>query len=145
MGAVADSSRSGAAPSLLEVPMATDALLELPPDQASPRKARAFIAAALHEWGCDGVADIATLLVSELVTNAVQHTRSTAVLTARYDEDGQVEVRVRDDGESLPQLKQTGPDDESGRGLMLVNALADRWGVEVMPFGGKTVYFAFDC
>jgi anti-sigma regulatory factor (Ser/Thr protein kinase) len=68
-------------------------LLELPPDLASPRKARAFIATTLHEWGCDEVSDKATFLVSEVVTNVVKHTQSQAVLSARYEDD-RVEVRV---------------------------------------------------
>ena len=86
--------------------------------------------------------DVAALLVSEVVTNAVRQSR--AVLSARYD-DGRLEVRVRDKSDSLPTLQQTDPEGETGRGLMLVNALADQWGVEPFPDGGKSVYFALDC
>jgi anti-sigma regulatory factor (Ser/Thr protein kinase) len=123
---------------------AAEALLELAPDPTSARKARAFIALVLQEWGCGEVEDRATLLVSEVVTNAVKHTRSKALLSARYD-DGSVEVRVKDDDDSLPTRKQADADAESGRGLMLVSALADHWGVEPLADGGKSVYFALDC
>jgi anti-sigma regulatory factor (Ser/Thr protein kinase) len=99
---------------------------------------------ALHEWDCDQVEDRAELLVSELVTNAVTHTQSHALLRARFD-GGRVEVRVEDREDSLPLHRQAEPEDESGRGLMLVSALADHWGVEPLPDGGKVVYFAFDC
>ena len=124
--------------------MSAEAVLELAPDPTSPRRARAFIAMTLQEWGCDRVQDVAALLVDEVVTNAVNHVQATAVLRARY-QDGRVEVRVEDKSDALPMLKQADPDEESGRGLMLVSALADRWGVEPLADGGKAVYFAFQC
>jgi anti-sigma regulatory factor (Ser/Thr protein kinase) len=99
-------------------------------------KARAFIAMTLREWGCDGVEDLAALLVSEVVTNAVNHIQLTAVLSARYEE-GRVEVRVRDRSDSLPTLQQPDPEGETGRGWMLVSALADHWGVEPLAGGGS--------
>jgi signal transduction histidine kinase len=85
-----------------------EALLELASDPTSPMRARAFIAMTLREWGCDRVEDVAALLVSEIVTNAVKHVQATALLSARYDE-GRVEVRVRDDSDSLPTLQQFDP------------------------------------
>jgi anti-sigma regulatory factor (Ser/Thr protein kinase) len=121
-----------------------EALLELAPELTSPKKARVFISAAFRQWGCDQVEDRAELLVSELVTNAIEHMRSYALLSARRD-DGRVEVRVEDDGDSLPTLSEPAPEHERGRGLMLVNLLADHWGVELLPDGRKVVYFAFDC
>jgi anti-sigma regulatory factor (Ser/Thr protein kinase) len=123
---------------------AAEAVLELAPDPTSPMKARAFVGITLHEWGCDCVEAVAALLVSEVVTNAVKHVRSAAVLSARYEE-GRVEVRVRDESDALPMLQQTDPEGETGRGLMLVNALADQWGVEPLSGGGKSVYFVLDC
>ena len=105
-------------------------------------KARAFIAMTLHEWGCDAVEEVAVLLVSEIVTNALR--QSAAELSARYDEGG-LEVRVRDESDSMPTLPQGDPEGETGRGLMLVNALADHWGVEPDAGGGKSVYFILHC
>lgn len=123
---------------------AAEARLELAPDVTSPRRARLFLSIALHEWGCDRVEDVATLLVSELLTNAFECVHATALLSASYDA-GRVEVRVRDESESLPTLRQPAAGEESGRGLMLVNALADHWGIEPLAAGGKSVYFALDC
>jgi anti-sigma regulatory factor (Ser/Thr protein kinase) len=123
---------------------AAEAVLELAPDPTSPRRARAFIAMTLHEWGCDRVEGVAALLVSEVVTNAVQHGQSNAVLSARY-EAGRLEVRVQDKSDSLPILGRVEPEGATGRGLILVNALSDRWGVEPLASGGKSVYFAVNC
>lgn len=123
---------------------AAEASLELVPDPTSPRKARRFIATTLREWGCEQVVDVAKLLVTEVVTNAVRYVHSRAVLSARYDGD-RLEVRVRDESDTVPTLRPVDPEDQSGRGLMLVNALADQWGVEPSAHGGKTVYFALDC
>jgi anti-sigma regulatory factor (Ser/Thr protein kinase) len=124
--------------------MTAEALLELPPHPASAPMARAFVSRALHEWGCDQVDGRAAVAVSEVVTNAVRHTHSTARLLARYDGE-RVEVRVEDDDDSLPLIQQPEPDAEAGRGLTVVAALADHWGVEPLPEGGKVVYVAFDC
>jgi anti-sigma regulatory factor (Ser/Thr protein kinase) len=123
---------------------AAEAMLELAPDPTSPMKARVFLAMTLHEWGCDDVGDVAALLVSEVVTNAVEHVQSTALLTASYDQ-GRVEVRVQDESDALPLLQRSDPEAEAGRGLMLLNALADQWGIEPLAGGGKSVYFALDC
>jgi anti-sigma regulatory factor (Ser/Thr protein kinase) len=111
-------------------------------DPSSPRRARLFISTTLHDWGCDEVEAVAALLVSEIVTNAVR--RSTALLSVRYEE-GRLDVRVHDESDSLPTLQHTDPEGEAGRGLMLVNALADQWGVEPLRDGGKSVYFRLAC
>lgn len=115
---------------------AEQAVLELAPDGTSPRRARMFIAKTLREWDGAELEDVAALLVSEVVTNAVTHVRSPAVLSARYG-DGRVEVRVEDRSDVLPKVRHTGPDDESGRGLMLVDALADHLGRRVVGRWGK--------
>jgi DNA-binding NarL/FixJ family response regulator len=91
-------------------------------DRSSPRAARHFVTEALRSWQLDGLADTVTLLVSELVTNAVVHA------------DSDVEVLVR-------LTADAAVDDTSGRGLALVEAMARRWGVDRRPGGGKTVWF----
>ena len=48
---------------------------------------------------------------------------------------------VSDHGELPPEPRMAGPDAESGRGLFIVEYLADRWGHEAVPTGGKTVWF----
>ena len=117
-----------------------EASLGLPPEPGSARRARQFIrdfclAAALD----DDVCEKAALLVSELVTNAVIHGRTRATLTAQRP-DGCLRVAVHDLNAQLPGMPPTDADAESGRGIRIVAAVADRWGAE--PDGhGKTVWF----
>ncbi|WP_424211195.1 ATP-binding protein [Streptomyces sp. BI20] len=86
-------------------------------------------------------ADVAELLTTELVTNALVHTDEGAGVTARIDPDG-LRVEVRDRMPHLPRpLVPSADDGTHGRGLVLVEALADAWGVEPQAGGGKVVWF----
>lgn len=85
------------------------------------------------------VCERAALLVSELATNAVKHARSAFSVSVRLG-GGPVRVSVRDFGEGEPTERRPAPDQTSGRGLMIVGALADQWGVEDHA-RGKTVWF----
>ena len=101
----------------------------------------------LDSWEIDDEG-VTTLLVSELVTNAVKHARATSTLTLAVAE-GMVEVGVTDGGSPrlvIPAQRDvtargsTRVISESGRGLMIVEALAAEWGVT--PAGrGKQVWF----
>ena len=115
--------------------------LRVPRGLTAPLLARTFVADLLHTWGCDQLEDRVLLAVSEVITNAVLHAHSAAVLQARYDGDT-LEVRIRDNDDALPTPRQPTANDESGRGLRVVAAIADRWGVE--PRGdGKAVWCEF--
>lgn len=87
------------------------------------------------------------LMASELVTNVIQHTRSSnAMITLRLDPTS-VTVTVTDEADQLPRLCDEGTGlDRSGRGLRIVDALSAEWGVESVRQGGKRVWFmlAFD-
>ncbi|MFI2206842.1 ATP-binding protein [Streptomyces sp. NPDC020192] len=103
-------------------------------------EARRELRELLRHWGRPGRSEIAELLTSELVTNALVHTDDDAVLTAVV-EPGGLRVEVRDFMARRPELRapDTG-DDTHGRGLVLVQSLADAWGVR--PHGvGKSVWF----
>ncbi|MCT4352250.1 ATP-binding protein [Streptomyces sp. Je 1-79] len=94
----------------------------------------------LRTWGGPGASDVAELLTSELVTNALIHTDHGAVITATVVPDG-LRVEVRDFVAGLPEPRAPIADDgTSGRGLVLVQALADSWGVEKHGVG-KVVWF----
>ncbi|HEY6746927.1 MAG TPA: ATP-binding protein, partial [Mycobacteriales bacterium] len=83
----------------------------------------------------------AALLTTELVSNAIRHTRDELVVSVRVAA-GRLRVGVADSSHRRPQLVQVGQRDTSGRGLHLVDALADRWGVDPDERGlGKTVWF----
>ncbi len=111
----------------------------LPIGAASPGAARRFTRSTLSAWDLDAHGDVAELLVSELVTNAINHGRTTCLLELTATPTV-LRAAVADDGDGAPQLRYAGPEDESGRGLAIVEALASRWGVEPTS-SGKVVWF----
>jgi anti-sigma regulatory factor (Ser/Thr protein kinase) len=120
------------------------ATVALPAERTSARQARKFIRefCVAAELG-DDVCEKAALLVSELVTNAVIHGRSRATLVAARP-TGHLHVAVLDHDIRLPEGPKTvAPDSEHGRGLRIVAAVADRWGVEGTD-EGKAVWFELD-
>jgi anti-sigma regulatory factor (Ser/Thr protein kinase) len=127
-----------------EEDLAVSASLRLPRVPESARAARRFIAefciaSQLSEDDCH----TAALLTSELVTNAVRYGGSRATLEARRP-GGVLRISVEDDNPELPEEGLSPPyRAESGRGIMLVDALAARWGVEKHS-GGKAVWFELD-
>ena len=84
--------------------------------------------------------DRVLLLTSELVTNAILHARTPLRLTVGL-ESGQVVVRVYDSVRVLPRRRAYRTDAGTGRGMHLVEALADEWGV-LESSSGKCVWFA---
>ncbi|WRZ89813.1 ATP-binding protein [Streptomyces sp. NBC_01007] len=94
----------------------------------------------LRHWGKPGRSEIAELLTSELVTNALIHTDDDALLTATIGPRG-LRVEVRDFVARRPRLCVPNADDGThGRGLVLVQSLADAWGVRAHGVG-KAVWF----
>jgi anti-sigma regulatory factor (Ser/Thr protein kinase) len=117
-----------------------EASTQFPTDPASVGAARAFVAEILEEWG-DGVyvLETAVLLTSELVTNAILHARS-PVTVAVSSRNGSVRIGVNGDSEQVP-IRQVGSDAlGGGRGLHVVEALADRWGTTAGE-SGRAVWF----
>ena len=114
--------------------------LSLPMTTGAPARARAFLAHATCTAHHAGVLASAQLLVSELVTNAVRHGAAPVTVQVECDTTAGVVVRVHDEGPAHPRLVRAGARDEGGRGLALVDAVSDDWGVE--PTGrGKAVWF----
>lgn len=113
-------------------------------DPRSVRRARSFVAAALEAWDIDDVHEVALLLTSEVVTNAVVHARSAFRLALELDEANlMVEVTDRSSAEPVPLPDPGLGSDEAfhGRGLRLVEALAGSWGWRRTDAGGKVVWF----
>ncbi|MER7839035.1 ATP-binding protein [Streptomyces sp. NPDC096040] len=106
-------------------------------------EARRELRELLRHWGKPGRSEIAELLTSELVTNALLHTDREAVLTAVVG-PSQLRVEVRDFVGRRPRVcaPDTG-DGTHGRGLVLVDSLADAWGVQAHEVG-KSVWFELD-
>lgn len=114
-------------------------------DPSSARLARRFIAdfCSAARLGED-VCQVAALLTSELVTNAIRYGGSRAVLEAQMP-GGVLRVTVADENPDLPEVGDAPPlTAEGGRGVLLVSTLAARWGVEKLPTGGKAVWFELD-
>lgn len=94
-----------------------------------------------------GVTEAATQVVAELAANAATHGRvaGRSFRLALVTHDGVLRIEVADTrGENLPRLQPAFPPSDSGRGLLLVEALADRWGVEPGPVPRKTVWAELD-
>jgi anti-sigma regulatory factor (Ser/Thr protein kinase) len=104
--------------------------VELVGRPASVRKARVFTGDVLAEAGVEAsVIELAVLMVSELVTNAVAHTRGMICLTVHADTHW-VRIEVEDDGRGRLMLRPAKRDQLDGRGLMVVDKLATDWGIE---------------
>ncbi len=96
---------------------ARDALLHLPPEAL----------------------EVCELMVSELATNCVRHSRTAfeVVIARRADE---VRIEVSDRAAGRPTVRSPKPEDPSGRGLRIVDMLSDDWGVDYHAGLGKTVW-----
>jgi two-component sensor histidine kinase len=117
-----------------------DVVAELSSVAESVPRARAMV----REAGADlprHVVEDAELLVSEIVSNAVQHGGPDVRLTLLVD-DSTLTVQVYDGGSGLPVVRNTGPEVPSGRGLRMVQSVSSAWGIEVEDGRpGKTVWF----
>src|SRR5205823_1745924 len=109
-------------------PMEREAALALDPLPASVPAARRFVGDTLERWACHDAVPVATLLVSEIITNAILHAGSNAYLRIRHAGDT-IRVEVHDATRQLPTPRPPQGYAESGRGLLLVKALAFGWGV----------------
>lgn len=102
--------------------------------------ARRFIRETLSGQDAD-VIDAAELMTSELTSNCVRHAGTGFEVSVRTRGEGEeIRVEVRDNGGGQPRALSPGPEEPSGRGLMIVQALSESWGVE-RGDGGKTVWF----
>ncbi|WP_395513688.1 SpoIIE family protein phosphatase [Streptomyces racemochromogenes] len=115
-----------------------------PGDPEALVAARHMIGAAVRAWGARSRADEIELVADELIVNALMHTDGPAIVTLRVLSGPQrrLRVEVEDRSSALPRRRDAGDAGVSGRGLMLVDRLADVWGVE--PRGsGKCVWCEF--
>lgn len=112
----------------------------LGPDAGSPEAARRLVRRVLAACPPELV-EAASLVVSELVTNAVLHARTAIGVAIQVLEGGGVRLEVSDDSPALPRQRRYSQDSSTGRGLVLVEALSGRWGVARWEDAtGKTVW-----
>jgi anti-sigma regulatory factor (Ser/Thr protein kinase) len=106
-----------------------DLLLEVfDADVAAVGNARGAVEEQLVAAGMEEFVDAARLVVDELVWNVVIHAGTKAVVRVATQERGGVTIDVADWGPGEPTLREPGPEDLTGRGLMIVNELSDAWG-----------------
>ncbi|MDQ0845218.1 MULTISPECIES: ATP-binding protein [unclassified Streptomyces] len=120
----------------------TEAEVRLPSRPESAATARRLTqCVVLRQWALPAqTGEYAVLLVSELVGNAVRHTGARVFGLRMLRRRGWIRIEVRDPSRGLPCLMPVAEMDTSGRGLFLVDKLADRWGVDLLP-RGKTTWF----
>lgn len=115
-------------------------VVHLPADPLSAATARRAVREVLSEAQGEHWRDAAELAVSELVTNAVLHAHSAVELTIACG-GSELHVSVKDESSSLPSQRSYGESATTGRGLAMVAAVTDAFGVTVLGDGGKAVWF----
>lgn len=105
---------------------------ELAAHPGSPAQARRLTRTRLTGWSvCEDTCDTAALVVSELVTNAIMHTASRHIVCELQDGGELVRIAVRDEGRAPGQPRANTrhrPEEEHGRGLLLVDTVCHAWG-----------------
>ncbi len=101
----------------------------------SARSARHLVQEKLTEWGRLDLLEEARLIVSELVGNAARHTGCTRLCVALGLDGDRLRLAVRDSSRTLPVVITSGVTETSGRGMGLVDSIANRWGVDEASFG----------
>ncbi|WP_409235318.1 ATP-binding protein [Streptomyces sp. PA5.6] len=129
-----------------------EASVTLPSDPASVPAARKYVSRVLAEWGLPGdaeVADTIRLIVSELATNAVQHTLGqspTFTVDIELDRDEHLRIGVTDSHPRYPKRLPAAVQQDNGRGMVIIRWLTAECGgrLSVSPTdeGGKTVWIA---
>jgi CheY-like chemotaxis protein/anti-sigma regulatory factor (Ser/Thr protein kinase) len=115
------------------------AAVDLGPHPADVPVARRFLEEQCRRWDCGEILDDASIVVTELVTNAFVHAGTRCELRAGLT-DRALRLQVTDYGPGMPNPRMADGRAEGGRGLMLVSALCVAWGVEGLPGGGKVVW-----
>ncbi len=115
-------------------------MLELSPTTESVPAARRFVRDLMIDSDTVADLDTASLLVTEIVTNAILHAMAPMTLRVEVSADV-VRIEVRDGSQLPPRVHAFSPTAATGRGLRLLESLAVRWGVRPEPGGGKVVWF----
>ncbi|CAM5392985.1 ATP-binding protein [Streptomyces aurantiogriseus] len=129
-------------PSTLASPAPTQYRLTLTAGTHSAHHIRSIARSLLEDWDLETLTDAVELAVTELIANVVRHVpdRRCTVLMLKQRAGVRVEVKYGH-GQLLPAPAESQLESESGRGLFLLDAVVDKWGVSPASGGGKTVWF----
>lgn len=117
--------------------------IALPQSAQSARLARTAVRGAFARWGLtdEDLRHAALLVVSELVTNALRHGGGAEMQLELRLTPGHLRIGVRDTAtEALPAARSAEDDEETGRGLAIIDGVSDQWGVEHLGARGKRVW-----
>ena len=117
--------------------------VRLPAEPATASEARDHVRAVLAAWDVPVDADIAVLLASDMVTNAILHQVDGTITLVLTSSPGQLRMDVYGTPVHLPPYGPLPYEVANGRGLALVKTLADQWGWYVTPMG-RAVYFTLE-
>ena len=113
--------------------------LQLAPALTSPKHARVWAAEVLIDWDLTSWLDDVQSLITELVANAVLHARTTMMVRLSC-QDAQLRIAVIDTSPTMPRVDLDALSvHTTGRGLLLIDELADEWGIDPVG-GGKSVW-----
>ncbi|MFF5690561.1 ATP-binding protein [Streptomyces albidoflavus] len=100
--------------------------------------ARRLVRTSCCAWGLHTLAADGAVIITELVANSVRHARRESIrVTVERPGECRVRLGVVDFSKARPVRGTAGPEDEAGRGLVLVEALAAEWGTELLPWGKR--------
>ncbi|MFB7594436.1 ATP-binding protein [Streptomyces sp. NPDC056160] len=129
-------------PSVLAGPRPAQYRMTFTAGEHSARHIRRIVRSYLAEWDLAEVTDAVELAVTELVANVVRHVPDRRCTLLLLRQTAGIRVEVADGSPQLPATPAgLSPDAEGGRGLLLIDAVVDKWGVEPGREGGKTVWF----
>ncbi|WP_030169631.1 ATP-binding protein [Streptomyces sp. NRRL S-813] len=129
-------------PSILAGPRPDRYRMTLTAGEHSAGHIRRIVRSHLTEWDLTELADALELAVTELIANVVRHVPDRRCTLLVLRQTAGVRVEVSDGSPRLPAApRDLAPDAECGRGLLLLDAVVDKWGVEPHGTGGKTVWF----
>ncbi|MEU5905879.1 ATP-binding protein [Micromonospora sp. NPDC047467] len=129
----------GALAALAATPLAAVLTVELPPSVEAARQARELVATGCRRWGMPTLTEPAQIAVTEMVNNVVAHAR-TLMSVRLAPQDSTLQLAVRDHSAHRPAFAGLSPPTRAGgRGLLLIDTVARRWGTSMVP-DGKVVW-----
>ncbi|KPI32150.1 hypothetical protein OV320_2326 [Actinobacteria bacterium OV320] len=133
---------NGYFPSIYASPIPTQYRMTLTVGEHSARHIRRIARMHLENWELQHLTDTVELALTELIANVIRHVPDNHCTVLLLKQQTGVRAEVTDAyGELLPTPTKSDPESEGGRGLFLLDAFVDKWGVSPTAGGGKTVWF----